>query len=367
MQPLLKLATAFLLLWCGEAFADSTPGNLPTAASIPAAGCIPLDQGPGTDAKLCAYSGVGWAAAFGLSPLTPASMTGYIVGLTPATGGNNTSVLLAAGASVDSTTTVLMADAAACAVDLSTAGVNGLDTGSIAASTWYAFFQISGTAGTACIGTATTPAGVPTPTLPSGYSYYRYVARAKTNPSSQIAANYILPWGQYFVDASDTYTKGAGNTLPREVTFFACGGGSSGASGGLQTSGSVISGGAGGSGAGCEPPITYSANLLPATLSVTIGAGGTAPTAPTANNSPGTAGNDGTDTYVGTSVTVGYAAAFHGCAGSGGQLAAASASGGGGVGGENLAGISACRTARVRRRGSARRAARPALPGAPAA
>ena len=148
----------------------------------PAAGCIPLDQGPGTDAKLCAYSGVGWAAAFGLSPLTPASMTGYIVGPTPATGGNNTSVLLAAGASVDSTTTVLMADAAACAVDLSTAGVNGLDTGSIAASTWYVFFQISGTAGTACIGTATTPAGVPTPTLPSGYSYYRYVARAKTNP-----------------------------------------------------------------------------------------------------------------------------------------------------------------------------------------
>lgn len=56
-------------------------------------------------------------------------------------------------------------------LDISTSGANGLDTGSLTASTWYYVYLCYGTSGLCCLASASSTA----PTIPSGYSatYFR--------------------------------------------------------------------------------------------------------------------------------------------------------------------------------------------------
>ena len=274
---------------------------------------------------------------------TPSAISGFGLSL----GAGNTSINIAAGSAADSTGTRII-NGAACVVDLSTSGAGGLDAGGIAASTWYAFFVISGSAGSSCVGTATTAAVVPTPTLPATYTHYRYVGRNKTSAASQTQALYILPAGTFYIDASGTWTKGADGTPGTQLEITACGGGGPGGSGGRQVSGSAISGGAGGSGAGCMH-IIYPLSQITATVASTIGAGGTTVAPPGTDTTAGNIGSAGAPSYFGPSGAGAYAYGFGGCASSGGQLAAASASGGAGSGLINVAvnGVTACTNAAV--------------------
>lgn len=66
-------------------------------------------------------------------------------------------------------------------LNTATSGANGIDTGSIAASTFYNTFIIWGTAGTACLASTST-----TPTLPTGYTYYAAVGKVVTDSSSHL-------------------------------------------------------------------------------------------------------------------------------------------------------------------------------------
>lgn len=67
---------------------------------------------------------------------------------------------------------------------ITASGANGLDTGSEAASTWYAVYVISGTSGVASLLSLSATA----PTLPSGYTLFRRVGWVRNNASSNFVA-----------------------------------------------------------------------------------------------------------------------------------------------------------------------------------
>lgn len=134
----------------------------------------------------------------------------YFAGLTLSKA-STTQVTIAAGRVADATGNTILTVTPSCTASVDVSGVNGIDVGSKAANTWYAVFVIGnwsdGT--TSCLFTATTAAAVPTPTLPepggwTGFLYYAYVGRFKTDGSSNINAVTLLPRGQFYIDAGDT-------------------------------------------------------------------------------------------------------------------------------------------------------------------
>lgn len=83
-------------------------------------------------------------------------------------------------------------------------GNGGLDTGTIASSTWYHVFAISnGSNSDILVSTSVT-----SPTLPSGYTYFRRIGSVKTDGSSHILAflqvGDIFYWGSPVTDRSST-------------------------------------------------------------------------------------------------------------------------------------------------------------------
>lgn len=112
---------------------------------------------------------------------------GYLFGLTMSTAGASTTLSVAAGAACDSTGSRIMKLLASIAKTtaawaLGTAA-GGLDTGSIAASTWYHFFLIqrvdTGVVDVLFSLSATAP------TMPANYTLFRRIGSMKTNGSSQ--------------------------------------------------------------------------------------------------------------------------------------------------------------------------------------
>jgi hypothetical protein len=125
--------------------------------------------------------------------------------------------------------------------------------------------------------------------------------------------------------ASGTWTNPAGCASPVvcHTVISAIGGGGGGGGGAREALGTVGSGGAGGGGGQCIPAMEFLTASLPSTVTVTVGAGGTAGPGATSAG-PGTAGGLGTDTLFGSILT-----AFAGGGGAGGQTAAASGGGSG--------------------------------------
>ena len=116
---------------------------------------------------------------------------GAIWGLTMSTAGASATMSIAAGAAADSTNTRLMTLASAIAKTTSAwaagTAVGGLDTGVIANSTWYHFFEIMNVAIGAVdivFSATATPASGPT-TLPTGFTLFRRIGSGKTNGSAQ--------------------------------------------------------------------------------------------------------------------------------------------------------------------------------------
>jgi len=116
---------------------------------------------------------------------------GYLFGLTMSTAGSSATMSIAAGIAADSTGTRLMKLGATMAKTTSAwaagTAAGGLDTGAIANSTWYHFFEIMNPATGAVdvvFSATATPANGPT-TLPTGYTLFRRIGAGKTNGSAQ--------------------------------------------------------------------------------------------------------------------------------------------------------------------------------------
>jgi hypothetical protein len=114
-------------------------------------------------------------------------LRGYIDGLTMSTAGSSTTMTIAPGEATDSTNLVTLELAAS--INKTTASwavgtaTGGLDTGSIANSTWYYFYVIrrpdTGVVDVVFSTNSTSP------TLPTNYTQFRYIGAGLTNGSGQ--------------------------------------------------------------------------------------------------------------------------------------------------------------------------------------
>jgi hypothetical protein len=130
----------------------------------------------------------------------------YLAGLTLSTPGSSGSFAVAAGMAVDSTNAVMMALASAITKTTSAYG-NGngaLDSGAIAASTWYHAHLIKNP--TTQTVDALVSLSATAPTLPSGYTAFRRIGAMKTNASSQWILFHqdgdVFAWDTPVVDAT---------------------------------------------------------------------------------------------------------------------------------------------------------------------
>ena len=117
------------------------------------------------------------------------SPRGYLSGCTLSTAGASSTMSVAAGQAVDSTSAVAMTLAATSKTTsawASGSGNGGIDTGAIAASTWYYWYVIFNptTLAVDVIFSLSSSA----PTLPSGYTKYRYIGAGLTDASSHWTA-----------------------------------------------------------------------------------------------------------------------------------------------------------------------------------
>lgn len=117
----------------------------------------------------------------------PAILRSYLAGLTLSTAGSSTTFSVAAGVATDSTNADVMTLGSSISKTTSAwavgTGSGGLDTGSIAASTWYHIYLIkrpdTGVVDILISLSATAP------TLPTNYTLFRRIGSLKTDSSSQ--------------------------------------------------------------------------------------------------------------------------------------------------------------------------------------
>lgn len=127
------------------------------------------------------------AVAAATTPPPAAVIRGHITGLTLSTAGSSTTFSIAAGYACDSAGVGMMSlisslnkTTAAWAVGF---GSGGLDTGAIAANTWYHVHLIKRM--DTSVVDALISLSATTPTLPAGYSLSRRIGSLRTNASSQ--------------------------------------------------------------------------------------------------------------------------------------------------------------------------------------
>lgn len=129
--------------------------------------------------------GGGFHVTGGLSSATPIILRSYLAGLTLSNDATtpNTKIDVAAGMAADSTNAMMINLASAATIDFTGTGAGKLDTGSIAASTWYHCFVVAGSSGVSTLASTSL-----TPTLPSGYTAYRRIGSVLTDTSSHLLA-----------------------------------------------------------------------------------------------------------------------------------------------------------------------------------
>lgn len=158
---------------------NSTQWAAATAAAISPTGSVRYDTAQSLSAaqKTQAQQNLGM----------PSVLPGYLFGLTLSTAGSSTTFGIAAGTATDKTATDFMSLASAYTKTTSAwavgTGNGALDTGSIAASTWYHAHLIkrpdTGVVDVLVSLSATAP------TLPTNYTLFRRIGSMKTNGSSQ--------------------------------------------------------------------------------------------------------------------------------------------------------------------------------------
>jgi len=142
-------------------------------------------------------------------------MRGYLAGLTLSTAGSSSTFSVAAGIAVDSTQADFMKLASSISKTTSSwavgSGNGALDTGSIAASTWYHAYLIKRT-DTGVVDVLVSLSAT-SPTMPTNYSLSRRIGAMKTNGSSQWTA--FVQLGDEFlwsVPIADILTSSQGTT-----------------------------------------------------------------------------------------------------------------------------------------------------------
>lgn len=124
-------------------------------------------------------------------------LSGYLFGCTLSTAGSSATMSIAAGKAQDSTGVQLMTLTAIAKTTSAWAvgtGNGGLDTGSIANSTWYHFYVIRRPdTGVVDVVFSTSASA---PTLPTNYTQYRRIGSGKTNGSAQWTS--FVQDGDYF-------------------------------------------------------------------------------------------------------------------------------------------------------------------------
>jgi hypothetical protein len=116
---------------------------------------------------------------------TAAYLRGYLSGCILSNDGvtPNTKLDVSAGIAMDSTN-VFLINLSATVINFGVTGAAGLDTGSIAASTWYHIYAIAKADGTASA-IASTSASTPNP-MPTGYIYKRRIGSARADGSAHL-------------------------------------------------------------------------------------------------------------------------------------------------------------------------------------
>lgn len=173
--------TGALILTNGASLALPGGANITTAA-----GDYALFIGYAAGVVRCAqYLKISGAPAVGTG--VPRS---YLAGLTLSTAGSSATMSVAAGQAADSTNAVVMSLAASISKTTSSWSVGsaagGLDTGAIANSTWYHFYEImrpdTGVVDVVFSLSASAP------TMPANYTYKRRLGSGLTNGSAQWVA-----------------------------------------------------------------------------------------------------------------------------------------------------------------------------------
>src|SRR5260221_7622465 len=134
----------------------------------------------------------------------------YLAGLTLSNDGTapNTKIDVAAGVCADDTNAAMISLPSGGAIDCTIAGANGLDTGSLAASTWYHAFAISKPGGSSPALLAST--SLASPAFPSGYTLKRRIGSFKTDATAHILG---------FVQHGDEFWW---SSPPLDMTNVAC-------------------------------------------------------------------------------------------------------------------------------------------------
>jgi hypothetical protein len=152
--------------------------------------------------------------------LNPSLVPNYLSGLTLSTAGSSSTMTIAAGVANDSTNTTLMNLSSSIAKTTASwavgSGNGGIDTGAIANTTWYHFYEIerldTGVVDVIFSLSASAPA------LPTNYTIYRRIGSGRTDSSAHWfaftqAGNQFI-WATSFTDFSgSTTTSRAAQTL----------------------------------------------------------------------------------------------------------------------------------------------------------
>lgn len=144
-------------------------------------------------------------------------LRGYIDGLITSRNGTtpNTKIDVSAGVAMDSTNAVMISSSSTLTIDTAGTGANGLDAGTLAASTWYHVYIIQ-KADRTVAALASTSASAPT--MPSGYSYKRRIGSVRTDASVHFLA--YVQVGDEFIWAAPIVDKN-GVAVPTTATLFA--------------------------------------------------------------------------------------------------------------------------------------------------
>lgn len=126
---------------------------------------------------------------------------------------SNTTLSIAAGAARDSTNIADIVLTEAATLNTANIGKNGLDTGTLANSTWYAVFVIGSTQNTAEPATLLSTSQS-SPYIPDGYDVFKRIGWVKTDGSAHFLACDIIGNGnkrEYFWDAPITELNAQGS------------------------------------------------------------------------------------------------------------------------------------------------------------
>jgi len=152
-------------------------------------------------------------------PQATAVLRSYLTGMTLSTAGSSTTMSIAAGQAADSGNAVLMNLAATSKTTSAWSvgsGNGGLDTGTIANSTWYYFYAIRRPdTGVVDVVFSTSSSS---PTLPTNYTQYRYIGGGLTNGSGQWT-KFTQTGDEFWWDSPPLDFSSAGSTTAALLTL----------------------------------------------------------------------------------------------------------------------------------------------------